>query len=83
MTLIKRDFLIYPDIGYALLPNYMHKGYAKEAIFTILQELKYANYFEKINAITLLENEKSVSLLMKLNFKFENEILDHSELLHL
>ena len=83
ITFIRRDNLIYPDIGYALLPNGMKKGFAKEGVSKIIYELKKIKQFDKINAITLPENLSSVSLLQKLNFKFEKEIDEKHEKLHL
>jgi ribosomal-protein-alanine N-acetyltransferase len=35
ITLIKREYLFYPDIGYALLPQWMNFGFALEASSTL------------------------------------------------
>lgn len=83
ITLIKRDFLSYPDIGYALLPQAMNHGYAFEATAAALDMLSNYDLIHQIFAITLPNNKASVHLLNKLNFNFEKEILEHNELLHL
>ena len=83
ITLIKREYLVYPDIGYALLPQWMHFGYALEASLAIIKEIKKLQYFEKLHAITLKENEQSVKLLQKMNFNFENDFVENAELLQL
>ena len=79
ITLIKRDYLNFPDIGYALLPNVMNLGYAQEATESVINEIKSNSLFEFLNAITLKENLPSIKLLMKLNFNFEKEIFENNE----
>jgi RimJ/RimL family protein N-acetyltransferase len=79
ITLIKRDYLNFPDIGYALLPNAMGFGYAHEATQAVINDIKTNSLFEQLNAITLIENAPSINLLKKLNFNFEKEILENNE----
>lgn len=83
ITLIKRDYLIYPDLGYALLPDWMNFGFALEASYAMMQEIKKFHHFENLHAITLKENKQSLKLLHKLNFSFEKEYTEHAELLQL
>lgn len=83
ITLIKREYLHYPDIGYALLPQWMHFGYALEASLAVIKEIKKLQSFEKLHAITLKENQQSVKLLQKMNFNFENDFVENDELLQL
>jgi RimJ/RimL family protein N-acetyltransferase len=83
VTFIKRDYLNSPDIGYALMPDTMQMGYALEAIDEMLKAILKTSTYDKINAITLPHNERSIKLLTKLNFKFEKEIINKEELLHL
>jgi RimJ/RimL family protein N-acetyltransferase len=83
ITLIKRYLLDFPDIGYALLPEYMHQGLASEATLAILDFIKDEKLFHKIYAMSLPENIASVNLLKKLNFVYEKEILEKNELLHI
>jgi RimJ/RimL family protein N-acetyltransferase len=79
ITLIKRDYLNFPDIGYALLPNAMGFGYAYEATQVVINDIKTNSLFESLNAITLIENASSINLLEKLNFNFEKEIFENNE----
>ncbi len=81
ITLIKRAYLAYPDIGYALLPNAMNLGYAKESTLAVIEEIKATNFLAQIHAITLEENVQSLNLLHKLKFTFEKEISEQNEVL--
>ena len=83
VTFINRAYLLYPDIGYALMPNATKIGFAYEAVKAMMASIQKLNLYPKINAITLPENERSVNLLTKLNFTFEKEIEVKDELLHL
>ena len=83
ITLVKRDFLSQPDIGYALLPNAMKMGYAKESTLAVIDEIKSTNFVEHIYAISLENNIQSLNLLNKLHFNFEKEIIQDNEALHL
>ena len=81
ITLIKRDYLNFPDIGYALLPKAMGFGYAHEATLAVINDIKTNSLIEQLNAITLIENAPSINLLKKLNFNFEKEIFENNETL--
>ncbi len=81
ITLIKRDYLAYPDVGYALLPNAMNLGYAKEATQAVIEEIKITNFLAQIHAITLEENVQSLNLLRKLHFSFDKQISEQNEVL--
>lgn len=80
----KRDYLEDPDIGFAFLPGFEGKGYAYEAALSCLE---YADEELKLNcigAITIKNNTRSISLLIKLGLRFERIItdpVDNSELL--
>jgi len=69
--LVQRDYLEFPDLGFALLPDFVRKGYAFEASQSVIifaeQELKLRQLF----AITLPDNLPSNGLLKKLGFQFE------------
>lgn len=78
ITLIKRDYLDFSDIGFAFLPAYYHKGYAYEAAKAVLESLS-----ENTTAITLPENTSSVKLIEKLGLKFEKTIQAECEILFL
>lgn len=81
VTLVMRDYLEHPDIGFAFLPAYMGQGYAAEAARTILYDS--ATSHEYILAITIKENQSSIKLLQKLGLRFRNEIIQNNEPLHI
>ncbi|MDA3613806.1 GNAT family N-acetyltransferase [Polluticaenibacter yanchengensis] len=83
VTLIKRDYLDFQDIGFAFLPQYSQKGYAREATKAVLTQLAKQNIIEKILAITLPANKSSIKLLEKLGLKFRETIQQDNEQLHL
>ncbi len=64
--LFKRDYLHFPDIGYAFLSQYTGKGYATEACEQLIQNVH--NRFERIAAIASKNNIASQKILKKLNF---------------
>ena len=74
--LIKRDYLPHIDIGYALLPQYMGKGYAYETATAVLGYAFGVLKQEKILAITLPENTASVKLLQKLGMQYGETFAD-------
>jgi [ribosomal protein S5]-alanine N-acetyltransferase len=74
VTLIHRDYLDAPDIGFALLPAFEKQGYAFEAVSIFLGEFAKDPGHEKILAITLPHNQKSVQLLERLGLKYCKEI---------
>jgi RimJ/RimL family protein N-acetyltransferase len=71
--LIKREMLKDVDIGFAFLPAYESKGYGFESAIAVLNFAKQIK-LQRIVAITLPSNFKSVNLLKKLNMQFENPI---------
>lgn len=71
---VKRDTLPHPDIGFAFLPQYERKGYAFEsAAATVLYGREILG-FDRILAITSLDNARSGQLLAKLSFSLERII---------
>jgi RimJ/RimL family protein N-acetyltransferase len=69
--IIKRDSLDFPDIGYAFLPEYHGKGYAKEIANAVLHLFTKVYSMSKVIAITTKDNAKSIALLHSLGFNFE------------
>ncbi|TFF30380.1 GNAT family N-acetyltransferase [Mucilaginibacter psychrotolerans] len=67
--IIKRDTLDCPDIGYALMPEYIGKGYAYEIAAAVLQYAQRDLQLSALCAITLPINIPSKNLLEKLGFK--------------
>jgi RimJ/RimL family protein N-acetyltransferase len=72
--LVKRTHLDFPDIGFALLPQYETKGYGYEASNAILELAKLKLNFKKVFGITLEHNKTSIKLLEKLGLEYEKRI---------
>jgi RimJ/RimL family protein N-acetyltransferase len=83
VSLVKRDYLEYHDVGFAFLPNHTKQGYAYEASLAFLKGLARQNSFPKILATTIKENSKSIALLKKLGFSFEKELHIDNEVLNI
>lgn len=64
--LYRREGLPAPDIGFAFLPRFEHKGYAFEAAQKILETGFEVYQLEQVFAITMPENSSSQGLLKKL-----------------
>ncbi|SDD97149.1 GNAT family N-acetyltransferase [Niabella drilacis] len=67
--LYRREGLPAPDIGFALLPRFEHKGYAFEAAQKLLETGFEAYHLEQVFAITMPGNSASQKLLKKLGLK--------------
>lgn len=70
--LIDRPGLEGIDVGFAILPEYMQKGFTYEATLPILDQAKSLK-IEKLVAITLPSNTGSRKLLEKLEFQMVKE----------
>lgn len=81
VTLVLRDAYDYPDIGFAMLPEYEGHGYAFEASKTYLDALLSNDCYENIIAITLPHNQKAIRLLTKLGLSFMKDIQTDKEAL--
>jgi len=73
ITLITRDYLENPDIGFAFLPQFNGKGYAFEATNAVLNDILQHGCVG-IDAITVPENTSSIALLKKLGLQFDKTI---------
>lgn len=71
--LMKRDYLEYPDIGFAFLPQSFGKGYALASSRRYLAAISKAKTITKIQAFTDANNLASQKLLQRLNFELESE----------
>ena len=69
--LIKRDALEDVDIGFAFLPDFRGKGYAREAAAAVMEHARSAFGLGRLVAITSPGNEASIRLLEKLGLRFE------------
>lgn len=72
--LLNRDTLDCPDIGFAFLPDFSGMGYALEIAKATLIYAKEKLGLQKIAAITLPGNVRSIRLLEKLGLSFRNTI---------
>ena len=77
--LLKRDDLAFPDIGFAILPNFRKQGYAVEASRAILNDARERLQLTKILAITSSENIASIELLLKLGMLYKKMITIESD----
>ncbi|HVF47674.1 MAG TPA: GNAT family N-acetyltransferase [Pyrinomonadaceae bacterium] len=68
---VRRDTLPGPDIGFALLPEFEGKGYGFESASAVMRYGLGTLGFDRVLAITSLDNDKSGRLLEKLGFKFD------------
>ncbi|MES2103985.1 MAG: GNAT family N-acetyltransferase [Pseudomonadota bacterium] len=73
--LIKRDSLEDVDMGYAFLPQFRGKGYAREAAAAVLKYGKERFALKKLAAITSPDNHDSYSLLEELGFQLEKLVV--------
>jgi len=71
---VKRDYLEFPDLGFAFLPEYEGKGFGFESATAVLEYGRSELCFSKVQAITTQDNSVSVRLLKKLGFTFDRVI---------
>ena len=78
-TMVKRDYLEFLDIGFAVLPEYEGKGYmfesSKEILNYALNNLKQSKVF----AFTEIDNVKSINLLNRLGLSEKGFIIPDGE----
>ncbi len=67
---VRREGLDDPDIGFAFLPQFEGRGFAFEAAAGVLNYGRDVLGIRKVMAITTPNNESSIRLLGKLEFKF-------------
>lgn len=80
--IIHREGLEHADIGFAMLPEFEGKGYARESSLSVkdyaLNQLK----MKELLAITELNNNRSINLLNRIGLIYDkNIILNKEELL--
>lgn len=68
--LLKRENLPYPDLGFAFLPEYHGKGYAREIADATLTYASKELGLSSVSAIVLPANDRSIRLLEKLGFEY-------------
>ena len=79
ISLLKRDYLDCFDLGFAFLPGFYGKGYAYESAQFVLIEVTKFSKHKKILATTLSHNSKSIKLLQKLGFVFQENFSSDKE----
>jgi RimJ/RimL family protein N-acetyltransferase len=72
--LLKREELDYPDLGFAFLPEFWGKGYAKEAASSVIKKSMVVNPLSAVLAVTLPDNISSNGLLKKIGFCLKGTI---------
>ena len=72
--LFKRDNLDDPDIGFAVLPNWIGRGYAGEAATAVVAYARDELRLSTITAIVSPGNEPSIGLIQKLGMTFDRMI---------
>ena len=72
--LFRRDNLAYPDIGFALLPEYCGCGLAGEAAHAVVAHARDDLGIEYLAAIVAPGNVASIRLIEKLGLQFERGI---------
>ncbi|MEM9545226.1 MAG: GNAT family N-acetyltransferase [Bacteroidota bacterium] len=75
ISLYNRDDVEGVDIGFAMLPQYMSKGYAFEGAEVIKLAAKDEYGLKGITAFTTKENEISQKLILKLGLEFKKTII--------
>ena len=66
---MKRPFLEHTDLGYALLPFARGRGVATEAARAVLEHARDHLGFDRLLAITAMDNPASVRVLEKIGFQ--------------
>ncbi|GEK11512.1 GNAT family N-acetyltransferase [Pseudoalteromonas peptidolytica] len=66
--LYQRNFLRYPDVGYAFLDHFTGKGYAAEAVMALIEYVKLHESYQCLSAITLESNTASINVLKRTGF---------------
>jgi len=74
--LLKREYLEFPDLGFAFLPEHFGHGYAYEATDACLTMATTTFGFNSVQAITTPNNQSSISLLKKIGFQFKSAMKD-------
>ncbi|MBM7072397.1 GNAT family N-acetyltransferase [Shewanella sp. OPT22] len=72
--LTKREYLSFPELGYALLPRYWGNGYAKEAAKAVVDWGYQQMNIKRIMALVKHDNPGSQSVLRSVGFKNVRDI---------
>jgi len=69
--LLKRETLEDVDIGFAFVPQFWKQGYALESASGVMAYAKDVIGLNRLAAITSPDNDKSISVLLKLGMTFQ------------
>jgi RimJ/RimL family protein N-acetyltransferase len=69
--LVKRDFLASPDLGFALLPQFVGHGYASEAARAVIAHAAQQSGIGRLYALVRRGNHRSVAVLGRLGFRYQ------------
>lgn len=69
--LVRRDFLPGPDLGFALLPEFVGRGYASEAAHAVLEHARHTLGIARLYALVKRNNQRSVKVLSCLGFRHQ------------
>ena len=81
VTFLQRVDEQFPDIGFALLPEFEKNGYAFEASTSYLEAIEKSNQYETIIAITQPDNKRSITLLQRLGLEYQYDRKKDTEVL--
>lgn len=70
LSLLQRDYLDSPDLGFAFFEACSGRGLAQEASQLFIDTLIDRDALPKLHAITVPENRRSIVLLERLGFQF-------------
>jgi RimJ/RimL family protein N-acetyltransferase len=73
--LLRRAGLDDPDLGFALLPAYRGRGYAREAAAATLDHARRDLGLSRVAAITRPDNASSITLLETLGFRHDGQVV--------
>ena len=71
ITLLQRENLPHPDLGFAMLPEFAGKDIAFRASKMVLESILANSQYTHLMAITLEENQRSIRLLERLGFHLD------------
>ena len=69
--LVRRDTLPDADIGYAFLPRFRSRGYAREAAAAVMSHARETLGLRRVLAIVNPDNAASIKVLEKVGLKFD------------
>lgn len=73
--LTQREYLPYPDLGFAFLADFVGQGYAKEAALAVVQYAQSELDLKHLLATTRLDNLASTKVLEAIGMRFRELIM--------